>query len=115
MDIEQLKAAVERVVQAIEQDSRKFKFVGLIPAYPGIADTSFILQVSADWLDNHTCTDNIRYIIDKLYKHLDKSDLRYINRIDIYDERGWLHCLSENLILRNEINYKPEEHLHMSI
>ncbi len=109
MDITELKQAVEEVVQIIERDSHPFKFVGLIPAYPGVADTSYILQVSADWLDNYTCTDNSRYVIDKLYQHLSPELLRYINRLDIYSPGGYLHCMSPDLILRNEINYKPDD------
>ena len=82
-------------------------FVGLIPAYPGIDDTSYIVQAKADWIENHTCDDGARYLVSKLYQWLDAETLKYIDRVAVYKESGRLHCMSEFLILRNKINYDP--------
>lgn len=110
MDIEQLKAEVEKVIRAIEADAHPFWFVGLIPTYPGLVADSYILQLGADWLDRHTCTDNLDYVIKKLYAILPAAAIQQINRIDLYNENGGLHCLSEHLVLRNRINYNPADY-----
>ena len=107
MGIEQLKAEVEKVIQVIEAEAHPFWFVGLIPTYPGLVADSYILQLGADWLDRHSRTDNLDYVIKKLYAILPAKAIQQINRIDIFSEDGELHCPSEDLILRNAIGYKP--------
>jgi hypothetical protein len=108
MVIQDLKQETEVLLQSLEKEGKSFQFVALIPAYPGFSGTSYILQLAADWLDKHSCTDSVNYVIDKMYQTFSRPALEYINRIDLYDEQGNLHCGSEEFILRNEIGYRPE-------
>lgn len=110
MDIEQLKAEIEKVIQAIEADAHPFWFVGLIPTYPGLITDSYILQLGADWLDRRSRTDNLDHVIKKLYAILPAVAIQQINRIDIFSEEGELHCPSVKLILRNTIDYNPADY-----
>jgi len=55
MDIKQLIAEVRKYIAALESDGKKFSFVALIPTYPGVSDSSYILQVKADWIEQTYC------------------------------------------------------------
>jgi hypothetical protein len=109
MDIKDLKTQVENYIKAMKEDGHNFQFVALIPTYPGISDTSYILQVKADWIQD--CFTAFEYMTPKMFEVIkDVSVRKCLNRIDIYNEHNELHCRSEDLILINEIGYRPLLH-----
>lgn len=109
MDIKQLKLNVNKYIVAMKKDGKDFLFVALIPTYPGIDDTSYILQVKADWIDRIHCKKVFDYMIPKMFEVLDQPTRRCINRIDIFDEKSDIYCMSKDLIIRNSINYNPTQ------
>jgi len=108
MDISKLKLEINRYLDAMKKEGYNFQFVALIPAYPGITDTSYILQVKASWITNSFIAFD--YMTPKLFEILNQPTRAMINRIDIYNEDGELFCQTEDLILINDINYKPSLH-----
>ncbi len=107
MDAQGLKTEVEKVIQTIEADSNPFLFVGLTPTYPGLVADSYILQLGADWLDRYASTDELDYVIKRLYAMMPAEAIRQINRIELVDGSSLLDCLTDDLVLRNELSYKP--------
>lgn len=110
MDIKQLKDEVIRFINAMKEDGKTFTFVALIPTYPGVTDTSYILQVKGDWIDGVDCVKIFDYMVPKMFTVLEQSTREFINRINIYDSKNDLHCSNGDLILINEINYNPANH-----
>jgi len=88
MAINHLKSEIDRVLRLIEQEGRPFQFAALTPAYPGMADTSFVLQVRADWISRPNQMEGLRYLIQKLYDNLGANTLRYLNRVGVPYGRG---------------------------
>lgn len=108
MDIEVLKKEVQRVIDALKADGKVFDFVALIPTYPGDSQTSYIIQVHGDWINKENFWENFDLISRKLFDVLDKSIIRYINRIAPLDKNSDIQPWDEDLILINKINYKPD-------
>ena len=106
MDIKTLKSEIAKVITALQEEGKVFDFVGLTPAYPGDSQTSYIIQVSADWLNIRNPHDGLRFIVDKIFALLDKSTIRYINRVQVIDLINE-DTPKDNLILINKLNYQP--------
>jgi hypothetical protein len=86
MDKKILVEKVKSVIQSFQQEDKGFSFVGLVPVYPGIDSTSYILSVRAAWLEPLGHFNSISIISQRLFELLDKKTLRYINRVEILDE-----------------------------
>ena len=114
MDIKQLIEEVRKYIAAMEVEGKKFSFVALIPTYPGVSDSSYILQVKADWIEQTYCKKVFDYMIPKMFEVLEQPTRELINRIDIFDKKGELHCIAEDLILVNDIGYNPAQFLHLA-
>ena len=107
MDKQTLKTELTRVVRAFEQEGRQLEVVGIIAIYPDLPSTSYVLQVYAESLTKlPSCSDALSIVIDKLYEVLPQEALRYINRVEICDKQGDIHCISDDLIT-NLINFQP--------
>lgn len=106
MDTEVLKAEVWRVIKALEAEGRTFYFVALIPTYPGDSQTSYIIQIGADWMNKRNFHETLPVVSAKIFELLDESIILYINRIGLYEKNGDLQAWDEDLILINKINYK---------
>ena len=108
MDIEFLKKEVWRMIKAIEKDGKTFDFFALTPVFPGMADTSYIILIQANWATSFADLD---YIINKMFEVLPYETRLYLNRV------GWLKKkydeilpMDEDLFLINKIGYKPDWH-----
>jgi hypothetical protein len=107
MDKRTLKENINSVIQAFKEEGHSVELAGIIPLYPEIPSTSYILQIYSSWLNEmSSCGEALDTVIDKLYELLTPDVLKYINRVEICDENGDIHCMSDDLIL-NEINYQP--------
>ena len=107
MDKKVLAEEVNKVVASYENEGKSFKFVSLIPVYRWDSQTSYIVQVLADWMPD-TTSPHFDLFIDRLYEILGKKYMRYINRLNIYTEHGDTQALPGDPILVNNIDYHPE-------
>jgi hypothetical protein len=110
MDIKELKSEVRKYIAAMKKDGKDISFAALIPVYPWLEDTSYVLQVSADWIENMSFKEVIDYMIPKMFEVLDERTRLFINRVDTFDEKGDVFCESKDLILINKIYYNPTNH-----
>ena len=85
MDKKILVEKVRGVIASFKNEGKDFSFVGLKPVYPW-PDTSYILVVSASFLDKFTNNQGISIMTDRLFDILDKKTLRYINRVEVHDK-----------------------------
>ena len=105
-----MKSDIKKYIESIKKDGKDFSFVALIPTYPGLANTSYILQVKADWIENTYSKKVFDYMVPKMFEILDQPTRMCINRIDIFDENGDIYCMSDDLILVNKIKYSPVQY-----
>ena len=107
MDKESIKAEARKFIAGCADNNRKLNFCALIPDMPRYEDTTYILQVSADWLPDMARSDIYDILVPILFDTTTFEFRKKIFRIDLYKPHGDLHCYFEDLILLNEINYNP--------
>jgi hypothetical protein len=101
MDKKLLVAEIQKVVATFKEEAKTFDFVCLEPIHG--SETSFILNVKANWLSVYSsCYEAIDLIVHRLYEILDKETLKYINRVYIVDENEELHCATDLLVEKRE-------------
>ncbi len=104
MDKKILVEQIQKVINSFKNEDKTFSFVGLIPVYPNSDKTSYILSVSASWLEPFTTNQSIAIITKRLFDILDSKTLKFINRVEIYDKND-LQSISNDLILEDVIGY----------
>ena len=104
MDKKILVEQIKRVINSFKNEDKTFSFVGLIPVYPNSDKTSYILSVSANWLEPFTTNQSITIITKRLFDILDSKTLKFINRVEICDKND-LQGISNDLILEDVIGY----------
>ena len=107
MDKENIKAEAMEFIKGCADNDHRLTFCALIPDMPRYEDTTYILQVSADWLRGMATSDIYDILVPIFFDTTTVEFRKKIFRIDLYDQHGDLHCYFEDLILLNEINYNP--------
>ena len=105
MDLQPLIQDVEKFIASVEAEGKPFNFVALVPFYGGLIN-SFVIQVSADWIDPRNRIESLIWLSDKLYATTPTETIRHINHIGTYKEKTGLHYLNDPLILRNTLERK---------
>ena len=101
MDRTILVEHVRRVIDSFKNEGKDFSFVGLIPH----AGNSYILTISAPWLETLDTNQRIRVITRRMFDLLDSTTLKHIYRIKIIDKNDF-NDMSNDLILEDTIGYK---------
>lgn len=102
MDKKLLVTEIQKVIATFKAEDRTFDFVCLEPIHG--SETSFILNVKANWLNVYSsCYEAIDLIVNRLYLILDKETLKYINRVYIVDANEELHCATDLIIGKNDV------------
>jgi hypothetical protein len=107
MDKLTLKKNILALIQAFKADGHSIEVAGIIPLYPDLQTSSYMLQIYSSWLN--TLPSNriaIQAVVDKLYQLLPPNALRYIHGIEICNLLTRLHCTTDDLII-NELRYQP--------
>jgi hypothetical protein len=70
------------------------KEICLEDAYPGDDSTSFVLNVSAEWVVNMDCSSALDILIDVLWETTEIKHREAIFAINIFSDEETLHCQS---------------------
>ncbi|OWY22522.1 hypothetical protein C7N43_38120 [Sphingobacteriales bacterium UPWRP_1] len=107
MDKDTLKQHCLKVIESFTDQGHSVELAGIVPLYPQLPTTSYVLQVFSTWLNQMpTCNAATNMVIARLYELMPREALRYINRVEICDENGEIHCMSDDLII-NDLNFQP--------
>ena len=109
MDKKVLVEQVKRVIDSFKNEGKNFSFVGLIPVY----QNSYILSVSADWLESITINQGISIMTNRMFELLDSKTIRHLNRVEIYDKNNLLND-NNDLILEDTIGYQSFHNSRLS-
>jgi hypothetical protein len=107
MDKLTLKKNLLAFIKAFKADGHNIEVVGIIPLYPDLQTSSYMLQIYSSWLN--TLPSNriaIQEVVDKLYQLLPQTALRYIHGVEVCSVLNRLHCTTDDLII-NELRYQP--------
>jgi hypothetical protein len=104
---ELLKKELLKLVEVFKEEGQKIELLGVIPVYPDISSTSFVVQIYSTWLNEKpNYFDAIKAVTSKIYSMYPSSIIRYINRVDVCTNNSEIHCMADELIV-NDINYQP--------
>jgi hypothetical protein len=100
MDKHTLKQALEPVFASFEADGTPIELAGIMPTYPDVQTETYILQVYSSWLNQIPgCAEPIRIVVEKLFALLTPDILYHIDRVEICDDKGDVHCTSDAIIV----------------
>ncbi len=95
------------VAQAFKAEGHAIELVGIVPLFPEIPSTSYIVQIYSTWFNQMpTYSEAIAMVVDKLFELLPATTLRYVSSGDICHKQADIHCRQEDIIM-NEIGYQP--------
>jgi hypothetical protein len=86
MDKKILVEKIKNIIASFKKEGKDFSFVGLQPVYPDSDNTSYILVIRANWLDEFSDYQSIAIITRRLFELLDKKTLKYINRVEVHNK-----------------------------
>ena len=78
-----------KVLKSFQNEGRDFRFAALVPVYPGLGSTSYILLVDAEWLDNMTFHEAAVILTTRIFSVIQDVNIRKkINRVDVWLKGG---------------------------
>jgi len=97
MDSKELKQRLSNFIEACKSKGRPIDEMCLIPAYPGITDSSYNVQVKAEWLNRIICSEALEILIDILFDSTDVETRTNIFCIQILNDNEDVSCQSEEV------------------
>lgn len=83
MDRDELKRLLQPFRDECEKQGRPLKEIQLKEAFPGDISTSYILQISADWIEEIPAWDAIDFLFDILWKTADEEVRKHVFSIQV--------------------------------
>jgi hypothetical protein len=93
-------------VEAFHEEGKKIGLLGIVPVYPDIPSSSYVVQIYSTWLNEKPMYSGLDEVITKIYSMYPPAVLGYINRVDVCSSNSEIHCMADELIV-NDINYQP--------
>lgn len=95
MDREELKAALRPFQEKCAEQGKPIKDLCVGEAFPGDESTSFIVQVTAPWVDDMACNEALDFLFDVLFDTTTEEVRKKIFSIQVLDSHEELHCYME--------------------
>ena len=106
MDTKELNNRLAKFFKVCKDTGRTIDAACFIPAYPGITDSSYILQIKSEWCNRTICSEALEQLFDILFDTTDVKTRTNIFCIRIMDENEAISCDSANMA---EFNYEIQE------
>lgn len=104
MDKNQLIKECERFANACEAKGLTINFLKLRQAYPGISNSSFIMTIGADWIENFTCYEAIHKLSTIMWEVMSLEARQNIFSIDFLTRKKHRHPTTiEEMVLVNKL------------
>jgi hypothetical protein len=112
MDKLTLKKNILALIKAFKADGHPIEVAGIIPLYPDLQTSSYVLQIYSSWLNTlPSYRIALQEVVGKLYQLLPQTALRYIHCVEVCGTLTRLHCTADDLII-NELRYQPATTTH---
>lgn len=92
MDREELKKALKPFHKKCAEKGKAIKDLCVGEAFPGDESTSFIVQVTAPWVDEMACNEALDFLFDVLWDTTTEDIRKKVFPIQVLDSREELHC-----------------------
>lgn len=95
MDREELKIALKPFQEKCAEKDKAIKNICVGEAFPGDESTSFIVQVTAPWVDGMPCNEALDFLFDVLWETTTEDVRKKVFSIQVLDSSEELHCFME--------------------
>lgn len=92
MDRESINRVIVPFIEECKHRGIPLKDYCLEEAFPGDANSSYFLRVTAEWIDDMDCSDALDKLIDVLWDTVDAEYRACIFAINIHNKNDQLHC-----------------------
>lgn len=92
MDRKQLESQLQTFKQKCSESGKPITNLCVIDAFPGDNSTSYILEVTAPWVDDMMCSDAIDFLFDVLWDTTSEAVRQKIFSIKVLDSKQEWHC-----------------------
>lgn len=111
---ETLVTEVKSVLNSFQSEGKEFRFAALVPVYPGLPSTSYILLLNSEWLQETSIFESTRIIIERIFKIINDPEIRQkIDSVDVWLKGQVYQAGMEAIILIDSdnlgrfFNYSP--------
>jgi hypothetical protein len=92
MDRKQLEAKLQFFKDKCAENNKPITNLCVIEAFPGDDSTSYILEVTAPWVDDMMCSDAIDFLFDILWETTEEDVRQSVFSIKVLDSKQEWHC-----------------------
>ncbi|MFN0213448.1 MAG: hypothetical protein ACKVT2_04265 [Saprospiraceae bacterium] len=87
MDKETLVTEIRAVLDSFLPEGKDFTFAALVPVYPGLPSTSYILLLNSEWLQERSIFESIKIITERIFKTISNPKVRQkIDSVDVWQK-----------------------------
>lgn len=97
MDSKELNKRLIKFIEGCKEKGYPLDELCLVPAYPGINDSSYDVQVKGGWLSQTICSDALEILIDILFDTTDVETRTNIFCIKILNKNEVVSCQSDSV------------------
>lgn len=102
MDNKFLISQAKKFIKACDASGYPLNFVQLVEAYPGFTDTSYHLEVGAEWIEEIACHKAIETLTSILFKSTDFEFRKKVFAIGIHNSEDEL-CRFDDIAKRLDL------------
>ena len=85
MDKDTLVKEIKAVLDSFQPEGINFSFAALVPVYPGLPSTSYILLLNGEWLQDISIFESTKIIIERIFKRISDPEIRQkIDSVDVW-------------------------------
>jgi len=100
-----LVIAVKSVLISFQSEGKGFSFAALVPVYPGLPSTSYILLLNGEWLQQMSIFESTKIIIERIFKLIDDPEIRQrVDSVDVWLKGQVYQSGVEAIILIDDAN-----------
>ncbi len=114
MDKEILVTEIRAVLDSFQPEGKDFTFAALVPVYPGLPSTSYILVLNGEWLQERSIFESIKIITERIFKTISDPKIRQkIDSVDVWHKGQAYSAGVEAIIMIDDdkigryFNYAP--------
>jgi hypothetical protein len=101
MDSKELEIKLQGFLNACKASGKSIDKMCLMPAYPGVADSSYNVKVKGEWLNHTICSEALEILIDILFEQTDVETRTNIFCIRIINDNEDVSC--ESFEVKNQM------------
>lgn len=82
-----LVTELKSVLDSFQPEGKDFSFAALVPVYPGLPSTSYVLLLNGEWLQQMSIFESTKMVIERMFKMVKDPEIRKkIDSVDVWQK-----------------------------